>query len=99
MLSPKKLLENARNRIAKTENWTKGALALHTYLTPDEVEVHLDRGTLKPFEVMPTAPEAKCWCALGALSAEAGEVAKNPRDQFGLARARAAVEALDGGRR
>ena len=86
MLSPKKLLENARNRIAKRENWVTNALALDAYFTADEINRMLDYGELKNHQVMPTDPTAKCWCALGALSAEAGEVAETPNDQFGLHR-------------
>ena len=86
MLSPKKLLENARNRIAKRENWTTNALALDEHMDRDTVQRLLDYGRLNEHMVMPTDPTAKCWCALGALSAEAGEVAESPHDQFGLHR-------------
>ena len=56
MLSPKKLLENARNRIAKRENWTQGVLCdAGGRMDPDA-----------------TSPDATCWCSIGALFAEAG---------------------------
>jgi hypothetical protein len=58
MLSPKKLLENARNRIAKRENWTTGTLAVDAL----------------GHRVPPTDPSATCWCSLGALAAEAGTI-------------------------
>ena len=56
MLSPKKLLENARNRISKRENWTRTALARNS----------------TGHEVAPVDPQATCWCAHGAVAAEAG---------------------------
>ena len=56
MLSPKKLLENARNRIAKRENWTRGYMARTEF------------GQL----VDPIDPKACQWCMMGALGAEAG---------------------------
>lgn len=58
MLSPKKLLENARNRIAKTENWTQHRLCDGS---------GDDGGTPDA-----TSPDATCWCSVGALFAEAG---------------------------
>ena len=56
MLSPKKLLVNARNRIAKRENWGQGTLARDARGNP----------------VPPLSPTAVQWCMLGALGAEAG---------------------------
>lgn len=65
MLSPKKLLENARNRIAKRENWMRGALAA-TAKTPDtDYDIFSKR-------VKPVDPAAVCWCSIGAVAAEAG---------------------------
>ena len=58
MLSPKKLLENARNRISKRENWVRGSLAKPSQ--DSHTRVH------------PTSPEASCWCAIGAVAAESG---------------------------
>ena len=60
MLSPKKLLENARNRISKRENWTTGYMA-----KPDPNHSGSVRYSI-------TDPGAVCWCSLGALGAEAG---------------------------
>ena len=62
MLSPKKLLENAHNRIAKRENWGKGSLAGSKRSQYDDV-----LGITSALN-----PDATCWCALGALAAEAG---------------------------
>ena len=62
MLSPKKLLENARNRIAKRENWGKGSLAGSKRSQYDDV-----LGITSALD-----PDATCWCALGSLAAEAG---------------------------
>ena len=56
MLSPKKLLENARNRIAKRENWAQGQLATTAVGSP----------------VSATSPDACKWCSIGAIAAEAG---------------------------
>ena len=65
MLSPKKLLENARNRIAKRENWVKGSLAV-----ANKTELDVGGGYAR---VPVTSPEATCWCAIGAVAAESGE--------------------------
>ena len=64
MLSPKKLIQNARNRIAKWENHnTEGYLAAKP--SPDNTYIKWQPLTT-------TSPEATCWCALGSLGFEAG---------------------------
>ena len=65
MLSPNKLLENARNRIAKRENYVKGRVAsrrkdAYTDYSADQTNA----ATLDP--------QATCWCSLGSLATEAG---------------------------
>lgn len=53
----KQILIEARERISKEENWTKGTMARDT----------------NGYEVGARDPKATCWCSLGAIRAATNE--------------------------